>query len=195
MAKSVSKIDTMTARLSSITKGMELSPVECDLNELTRETLEGLDGSMTASLTDELEEIPKIRLDREQVQKVLTNLMLNAQEAVGGDGHVAVRTSLENGWVLLSVQDDGCGMSDEFVQNALFKPFQTTKKQGLGIGLFHSKQIVEATGEGSKSRASKGRGPLSGCCFLPRAARRRRVRGWTNQSYSSWMTSKTSGPK
>ena len=158
MAKSVSKIDTMTARLSSITKGMELSPVECDLNALIRETLEGLNGSMTASLTDELEDIPKVRLDREQIQKVLTNLMLNAQEAVGKGGHVAVRTSLENGWVLLSVQDNGCGMSDEFVQNALFKPFQTTKKQGLGIGLFHSKQIIEAHGGRIEVESEQGTG-------------------------------------
>ncbi len=158
MAKSVSKIDSMTARLSSITKGMELSTVECDVNELVRETLEGLNGSMTASLSDELEEIPKVWLDRDQIQKVLTNLMLNAQEAVGGDGHVAVRTSLENGWVLLSVQDDGCGMSDAFVQNALFKPFQTTKKQGLGIGLFHSKQIVEAHGGRIEVESEQGAG-------------------------------------
>ena len=158
MAKSVSKIDTMTARLSSITKGMELSPAECDLNALIRETLEGLNGSMTASLTDELEDIPKVRLDREQIQKVLTNLMLNAQEAVGKGGHVAVRTSLENGWVLLSVQDNGCGMSDEFVQNALFKPFQTTKKQGLGIGLFHSKQIIEAHGGRIEVESEQGTG-------------------------------------
>jgi signal transduction histidine kinase len=42
------------------------------------------------------------------------------------------------------VSDDGCGMSLDFVNRSLFRPFQTTKKNGLGIGLFQSKMIVEA---------------------------------------------------
>jgi len=44
----------------------------------------------------------------------------------------------------VSVRDNGCGMSEEFIENSLFRPFQTTKKKGLGIGLFHCKMIVEA---------------------------------------------------
>jgi signal transduction histidine kinase len=44
----------------------------------------------------------------------------------------------------MSVTDNGCGMAPEFVQNSLFRPFQTTKKKGIGIGMFHCKMIVEA---------------------------------------------------
>jgi signal transduction histidine kinase len=55
-----------------------------------------------------------------------------------------VETSQRNGWVVLSVSDNGCGMSADFVQHSLFRPFQTTKKKGIGIGMFHSKMIVEA---------------------------------------------------
>ncbi len=43
-----------------------------------------------------------------------------------------------------AVRDNGCGMSEEFIEKSLFRPFQTTKKRGLGIGLFQSKLIVEA---------------------------------------------------
>jgi signal transduction histidine kinase len=42
------------------------------------------------------------------------------------------------------VTDNGCGMSQEFISRSLFRPFQTTKKNGLGIGMFQSKMIVEA---------------------------------------------------
>ena len=155
MAKSVDKIDTMTSRLSSISKGLELHPTDCDLNGLVEETLQNLNGTMKFELTDEL---PTIELDREQIQKVLTNLILNAQDAAGEGGHIRVTTSRENGWVLVAVEDDGCGMSEEFMASSLFKPFQTTKKQGLGIGLFHSKKIVEAHGGRIEVESEQGEG-------------------------------------
>jgi putative PEP-CTERM system histidine kinase len=158
MAKSVDKIDTMTSRLSSITKGMELHPTDCDLNGLVAETLASLNGSMRVEVTDELVELPSVELDRDQIQKVITNLILNAQDAAGESGHIRVSTSRENGWVLVAVRDDGCGMSEEFMANSLFKPFQTTKKQGLGIGLFHSKKIVEAHGGRIEVESERGAG-------------------------------------
>ena len=46
--------------------------------------------------------------------------------------------------MVLSVIDHGCGMTEEFIRRELFQPFKTTKDRGLGIGLFHSKVIVEA---------------------------------------------------
>jgi signal transduction histidine kinase len=42
------------------------------------------------------------------------------------------------------VKDNGCGMSREFMDQSLFRPFRTTKAKGTGIGLFQSKMIVEA---------------------------------------------------
>jgi hypothetical protein len=45
---------------------------------------------------------------------------------------------------VLAVSDNGCGMDPDFLNRSLFRPFQTTKKNGLGIGLFQSKMIVEA---------------------------------------------------
>jgi signal transduction histidine kinase len=74
----------------------------------------------------------------------LTNLVLNAFDATGGKGTIRVRTSASNQHVLLSVTDNGCGMSQEFVEGMLFRPFRSSKKRGMGIGLFHSKMIVEA---------------------------------------------------
>ena len=44
------------------------------------------------------------------------------------------------------VADNGCGMAPEFLRGSLFRPFQTTKKEGFGIGMFQSKMIVEAHG-------------------------------------------------
>jgi signal transduction histidine kinase len=71
-------------------------------------------------------------------------LLLSASDAVGGAGRVTVETRDREGRAIVCVADDGCGMSDSFLKNSLFRPFQTTKKRGIGIGMFQSKMIVEA---------------------------------------------------
>ncbi len=172
MSKSVAKIDTMTARLSSLAKGLELKRVECDLNSLVQETLRGLQGPAKASLSEELGEIPRVVIDPEQIQKVLENLVLNAQEAAGERGHIRVVTSRDNGGVAIAVEDDGCGMSPEFVAGNLFKPFQTTKKQGLGIGLYHSKTIVEEHGGRIEVDSVRGKGSTFRVLLPSKVARR-----------------------
>jgi signal transduction histidine kinase len=62
------------------------------------------------------------------------------------NGSIKISTKQQNGSVLLAVADNGCGMSPEFVARSLFRPFQTTKKGGIGIGMFQSKAIIEAHG-------------------------------------------------
>jgi signal transduction histidine kinase len=81
-----------------------------------------------------------------------------------------VTTSRQNGWVLLAVADDGFGMTPEFISNSLFKPFQTTKKNGLGIGLYQSKTIVEAHGGRIEVESAPGLGTIFRV-FLPSGAR------------------------
>ncbi len=167
MEKSVLKIETMTSRLSSLSKGRSQNRIECDLNELVKESLSGLtgltgltglNGSLNASLDFESREVPSIAADPEEIQNVLTNLVLNAYEATGAEGNIKVSTARENGWVVVSVSDNGSGMTREFIANSLFKPFQTTKKNGLGIGLYQSKTIVEAHGGRIEVESVPGRG-------------------------------------
>jgi signal transduction histidine kinase len=63
---------------------------------------------------------------------------------MGQHGCLTVATALAGGRVVMTVSDTGCGMSAEFIRKSLFRPFQTTKKKGLGIGMFQSKLIIEA---------------------------------------------------
>jgi signal transduction histidine kinase len=95
-------------------------------------------------LSRDLQALPKLALDKNQIQKVIVNLVINARDAVGDTGEIRVQTRRQNGWVVLAVSDNGCGMSQDFMAKQLFKPFQSTKKKGLGIGMYHSKTIVEA---------------------------------------------------
>jgi len=59
---------------------------------------------------------------------------------------------------VLAVRDTGCGMSREFVEQSLFQPFRTTKRRGLGIGLFQSKMIVEAHEGRIEVESEEGKG-------------------------------------
>ena len=63
---------------------------------------------------------------------------------------------MPEGSVVLSVADNGCGMSQAFLKDSLFRPFQSTKKKGLGIGLFQSRAIVQAHGGGMQVESEVG---------------------------------------
>ena len=140
----VDRINDLISSLSAFRHELHLNPTELDLNLLVTETLKSLDCAGDAELVTKLDPLPKMVGDREQLRSMVTNLLLNARDAVGGAGRIMVETRQRNGWVTLSIADNGCGMTPAFVKNSLFRPFSTTKKKGLGIGMFHTKMIVEA---------------------------------------------------
>jgi putative PEP-CTERM system histidine kinase len=140
----VDRINDLISSLSAFRHELHLNPTELDLNLLVTETLKSLDCAGDAELVTKLDPLPKMVGDREQLRSMITNLLLNARDAVGGAGRIMVETRRRNGWVTLSIADNGCGMTPAFVKNSLFRPFSTTKKKGLGIGMFHAKMIVEA---------------------------------------------------
>jgi PAS domain S-box-containing protein len=90
--------------------------------------------------------LPDALIDRVQIQQVLLNLLRNAFEAMDGqEGERRVRVSarLSEGGVHVDVSDNGPGLSEEVARD-LFKPFTTTKKSGMGLGLSLSRSIIEA---------------------------------------------------
>ena len=137
-------MNVLCNRLNLLTHMIELHLVEVDLNALVITTLEELEKACQIVFQRELHPLPRLQIDPEQIQKVLTNLLWNAIEAVAEEGGIIVTTAHIYPWAILAVRDNGCGVSQAFVRQSLFAPFQTTKSQGLGIGMFHSKKIVEA---------------------------------------------------
>jgi signal transduction histidine kinase len=146
VAKTCDHINHLISRLSLLRHDLQIRPAESDFNDLVSRVLASWNGATGVNLLKNLRPCPKLFLDQEQILKVVTNLVLNAAEAVSKDGQILVETSQNNGWAVLAVSDNGCGMDPEFLRRALFRPFQTTKKNGFGIGMFQSKMIVEAHG-------------------------------------------------
>jgi signal transduction histidine kinase len=144
MSQSVTQIDDMCSQLSMLRDKLEIRPVKTDLNEVATAVLAHLNGFSDSCLLKDLQPLPAVMADPEQLKTVLTNLILNAEDAVDSEGEICVSTVSRDAWVELAVSDNGCGMSEEYMGQCLFRPFKTTKTQGSGIGLFQSKLIVEA---------------------------------------------------
>jgi putative PEP-CTERM system histidine kinase len=143
LGHSVDHINELITRFGMLRQGLAVNRVEANLNDIVTEASNGLE-TPSIRLIKDLQALPKLQMDPVQIQKVITNLIINARDAVGAEGEIRIQTRQQNGWAMLIVEDTGCGMSPEFIAKHLFKPFQSTKKKGLGIGMFHSKTIVEA---------------------------------------------------
>lgn len=152
------RINQLIGRLSAVRGRLELKLVEIDLNLLIDEALQSLGGKDSVEWVKEQQALPKLMADHEQLRNVVTNLLLNACDAISTDGRITLKTSQLGQWAALSVSDNGCGMTPSFLRDSLFRPFQTTKKKGLGIGMFQSKMIVDAHGGNMRVRSEPGKG-------------------------------------
>jgi putative PEP-CTERM system histidine kinase len=158
IGKTVTHINHLISRLGLLRHELKIQPVRGDLNALARAAAAGLESGGGVTLVTDLAVLPEFAFDPEQIGKVVTNLVLNAREAMPGPGEIHLTTRRSDGSAVLSVRDTGSGMSAEFMTRSLFRPFQTTKKSGLGIGMFQSKMIVEAHGGHITVASEAGRG-------------------------------------
>jgi signal transduction histidine kinase len=136
----------MIGRLSAFRQQPALARVDTDLNQLVAAVLDEFELTADIELSRGLQPLPRVAIDREAIKSVVTNLVMNARDASDRGGRIRVSTESRDGRVNLAVTDAGAGMSAAFIQERLFRPFQSTKTQGLGIGLFQCRAIVQAHG-------------------------------------------------
>jgi len=102
---------------------------------------------------------------------VLLNVVLNAKQAIGQDGTICIATGQQDGSVVVTVEDTGVGIPASKL-STLFRPSQSSRPGGLGIGLYQCKQIVEAHQGTIQMRSEEERGHKCGLSFpfiaLPR---------------------------
>ncbi len=88
----------------------------------------------------------RVLADRERLERVLGHLIQNAIEATPKEGLVAIRLSRAGNTVQVEITDTGEGMSEDFIRERLFKPFESTKSAGMGIGVFESREYIAELG-------------------------------------------------
>jgi putative PEP-CTERM system histidine kinase len=152
------KMKRMCNSLRTFSSALATDKKSADLNQIVQSVADTFSIGDEGRVKLELAGLPPVFVDEEEVKRVLQNLLVNAREAIAPDGIVSIRTSAHGDNVDVFVEDDGKGMSREFLEKELFMPFHTTKSSGLGIGLFHSKKIMEAHQGGISVESEEGKG-------------------------------------
>jgi putative PEP-CTERM system histidine kinase len=154
------RMESLVRTLSELRENPELSRRSLDLNALVQETVDDLrlPGRDGLRLQLELRSTEGVIGDPGLLRRVLENLLTNAVEAMDGHGSLTVSTQTSDGTVLLSVTDTGCGMSEEYIRERLFRPFATTKRQGLGLGLYQCRSIIKSHGGTIRVESRPGSG-------------------------------------
>jgi two-component system NtrC family sensor kinase len=161
-------------RVAEIVKGLKLfSRVDSDemqsynLNDCVRTTLAMVNNQLKyiCSVETHLGSIPHIMMNMGKISQVVTNLLINAGQAIestGAQGTITITTRELDGYIELSVQDTGCGIESSHLDK-LFNPFFTTKPEGQGTGLGLSISFGIAQEHGGTLHASSKDG--EGSCF------------------------------
>ena len=152
-------IDDMVRTTSHTVEKMEhlLQQIHNPSQEDTSETvelgvvlLEVYKAHKNASPTPSLEypeEIALIQADKDQLKSVIGHIVQNALDATPKEGDISITTKQASGFVFIFIQDSGCGMSEDFINNLLFKPFESTKGlTGMGIGVYQSREYLRKIG-------------------------------------------------
>jgi two-component system nitrogen regulation sensor histidine kinase NtrY len=143
IVREVASMKQMVDEFSRFARMPRPQPIEVDLEELMRETLQlyrevkpGVELAWTVT-----SEARRARFDKEQLRGVLINLLDNAVEATPAPGSVDVRAFGSNGSVVLQVRDSGPGIPAE-AKEKLFLPYYSTKGRGSGLGLAIVHRVV-----------------------------------------------------
>jgi two-component system NtrC family sensor kinase len=161
--KTVERCKNITHRLLGFARRMEAHLETLDLNEVVLEVVGFFEKEalyrnidMRFELADDL---PRMSSDRGQLHQVFLNILTNAVAAIEDAGHITIRTWMEDKATFgISIQDNGCGMSEETMRH-IFEPFFTTKHEyGTGLGLPITYGIIKKFGGEIKVQSAEGEG-------------------------------------
>jgi two-component system, NtrC family, sensor kinase len=145
-----------TRESKSMIEPLELSPL---LESTVKLALNQAKVSRTQILLDVEPRLPNIQGDKQQLQQVFLNLILNALDAAENEGAVCVSATRapEPGYLRITIQDNGCGIPAEILPS-IFDPFFTTKPvgKGTGLGLCVSLGIISKHGGRIEVNSEKG---------------------------------------
>ena len=130
-----------------------------NVNTVVSDAIETFTGTLCRPNFLQGNSLPQVSLIPEEFKHVVLNLLLNAQQALNGEGMIEIETKQEGPNVAVTIRDDGPGIP-EVQLRTLFQPFRTTKKKGLGIGLYQCRQIVQDHGGTMRIESQEGYGTI-----------------------------------
>jgi hypothetical protein len=162
--RSVEKMKGLIHSLGILKTPTEISKRRDDIAGIVRKTLSDLE-PVADSRGNQLAFNAAGRIygevDASALDRIVENLVMNALDASGQGGQVSVSISRDGEeWIEISVEDSGKGFDPDFLRENLFRPFRSTKKGGLGIGLVMCKALVSAHGGDISIRSESGHGAI-----------------------------------
>lgn len=159
--------DSIIEEALSFTRVKNIKAVGFDFNQTLNRVLEKLRITDSIKVKKDLaDDIPEIKGDKEQIQRLFTNIIRNSLEAMESGGQLNVKTRFNDDVVLAEISDTGIGICQEDAEK-VFEPMYSTKIQGTGLGLAACKNIVEAHGGHISLKSFPGKGTTV-FLFLPR---------------------------
>lgn len=155
--KSLHYSDAIVRDLSEYSAEIQLELAEATANSITRGALGAVKVPQNVTIQDLSEDQPTLRVDLDRMKRVFINLIENAIDAMPQGGTLTISSRKSDGKVEIALTDTGSGMPEKVMEN-LWKPLQTTKAKGLGLGLAICKRIVDAHGGCVSVKSEVGRG-------------------------------------
>ena len=147
--KEVERLDKLVGEFLRFARPATLSVKPNDLNEIIHSVaalVENQAAAQSVSIEKILQKnLPKISADDEQIKQVLLNLAINSLQAMKNGGRLTFRTSENEEFCILEIEDTGGGIDAEILPK-IFDPFFTTKEKGIGLGLSVAHKIITQHG-------------------------------------------------
>jgi len=156
VAHSLAKMKQLLLRLRQ--QGAEDFSVATPLGFVLERVMERLSALRPAPVLSGCRERMMVLASDQRLERILGHIIQNAIEAATPNGDVQVRLVRQADAALLSVSDSGTGMSEQFIREQLFRPFASTKTDGMGIGMFESRAYIQELGGQLEVRSTPGRG-------------------------------------
>jgi signal transduction histidine kinase len=98
--------------------------------------------------------------DSAQLGRIIGHILQNALEATPDSGKVHIQANKVDNQVAMAIRDTGCGMEAEFIRDRLFRPFDSTKGAGMGIGAYECREYVRELGGKITVESEPGQGTI-----------------------------------
>lgn len=141
-------IDKMNRLLMQLRKGAQPidSPEGVMLDTIIAQVLESKSLATPKPALGEVAAGLMVHADADRLERVVGHLVQNAIDACTQNGSVNLSVSQSTGFAEICVSDNGSGMSEQFIRERLFRPFESTKSMGMGIGTYESREYVRQLG-------------------------------------------------
>ena len=147
ISQALARIDKVINKLRGLPNKAEIAYQAIEVKSFVNSQLNKFKPRLaTVRLTQHIQDGIMVTTDFDLLERMLENLVINAIEAVSPLGEIMITATLSNGATSITIADDGPGIADEFMRNMMFKPFQTTKPAGTGLGLWQVKNMAQQLG-------------------------------------------------